>query len=66
MEIKMPDVNRDMDLQDVADVINNEGLGYAIHSYLSSERIEDKRLRDAWQRAYEAMNEIEGILGRKE
>ena len=61
----MPDVKRDMELDDVANIVNSEGLGYAIQSYLSSERIADKALREEWQKAYEAMDKIEKILGDK-
>ena len=48
---------------EVAEIIEAEGLGYAISSYLSSDRIADSRLQEAWQQAETAMNVIESILG---
>lgn len=51
-----------MSMQDIADVVENEGLGYAIKSYLSWKSIEDKQLAKLWKAAGDVMNKIESIL----
>jgi len=43
---------------DIKDIIENEGLGYAIESYLSWQHIEDKELAKQWKIAGDAMNKI--------
>lgn len=49
-------------LQDVADVVANEGLSYAITDYMSSDVIKDKELRKLWDQAYRLLTKIEKIL----
>ena len=53
--------SRKYNLEDVADVISNEGLGYAIQNYLSWKDIEDKQLAKLWKQAADAMDKIEEI-----
>ena len=61
----MPDVKRDMEIDDVAAVVNSEGIGYAIQNYLNSKRIANKELREEWQKAYAAIIKIKELLGDK-
>jgi hypothetical protein len=42
----------------VRDIIEHEGLGYAIADYLPASRIKSKRLAEMWQVAADVMNEI--------
>jgi hypothetical protein len=44
--------------QDVADIVQSEGLGYAIESYLSHNQIEDEGLAKLWQDCRAIMSEI--------
>lgn len=46
----------------VGEVIESEGLGYAIQSYLSADRIADHDLADMWERAANLLNEIEQYI----
>ena len=48
--------------EQVAQIVESEGLGYAIQSYLSPNEIKDKELADLWREAAEIMNEIEAYL----
>ena len=48
-------------IEDIANVISNEGLGYAIQSYLGWKDIEDKQLAKLWKQAADAMDKIEDI-----
>lgn len=54
---------RSYDYQQLADLIENEGFGYAIQNYLSWKDIEDKQIAKQWKIAADAMNKIEKILG---
>lgn len=47
---------------DVATIVEQEGLDYAITAYINSNAIEDKKLATLWQKAAEILNEIENIL----
>lgn len=49
-------------LQDVADIVQSEGLGYAIHSYLSHDRIEDEELAKLWRDCSDLMDKIKAKL----
>ncbi|MEI2465168.1 hypothetical protein [Niallia taxi] len=49
-------------IQDVADIVDSEGLGYAITGYLSSANIEDDNLRELWIKAAEVLDKIEKTL----
>ena len=49
----------------VADIIINEGLGYAVQHYLPADQIKNPELAKLWQQAEDALNSIEEILGSK-
>ncbi|MHA2064993.1 MAG: hypothetical protein ACXABY_11520 [Candidatus Thorarchaeota archaeon] len=49
-------------IQDVKDIIEMEGLGYALAHYVTAERIEDMALKHAWDVAQSAIRTIESIL----
>lgn len=46
----------------VAEIVENEGLGYAVQHYMSSEDIKDKELAKQWEVAKGALNTITNIL----
>lgn len=52
-----------LSIEQVADIVGKEGLGYSVCEYLNADRIENKRLRDLWKQASECMQEIREILG---
>ena len=49
-------------LQDVVDIINHEGLDYAIESYINFDYIEDEKLRQLFIEADKALRAIEGYI----
>lgn len=51
--------------QDVADIVNNEGLGYAVQHYMGHENIKNPELASWWQKAKTSLDAIEEILGDK-
>jgi len=53
---------RKKSLKEVAEVVDCEGIGYAITSYMGSEEIEDPVLADKWAEAEAILEEIERIL----
>ena len=50
-------------VEQVADIVEMEGLGYAIEGYLGAENIEDLELAARWHTAQEAMKRIREIIG---
>ncbi|MFF2886674.1 hypothetical protein [Paenibacillus sp. NPDC057967] len=48
--------------QTVADVVINDGMGYAIRHGISANAIEDSDLAEQWRIADSAMTKIERIL----
>lgn len=50
---------------EVVDVVECEGLGYAVQDYMSADSIEDPGLAAAWQRAKDALDEINSILNKE-
>lgn len=50
-------------IEDVRDVVETEGLDYAVVHYLGAESIEDEDLRRVWQEAHDALGAINAILG---
>ena len=52
-----------MSIREVADLVENEGIGYAIECYLGADEIEDENLRDKWRRVGVLIGEIREILG---
>ena len=55
-------MNEGYTIQEVAGIVDREGLGYAITDYLAASTIADPDLAAAWQAAYDAMEEIYHIL----
>lgn len=49
-------------IADVADIVESEGLGYAVMDYMSAEKIEDEDLARLWRIAKEALDGIDAIL----
>jgi hypothetical protein len=49
-------------IQDVVDIINTEGLGYAVQDYLNFDNIEDKELLKLWMVAQETLDAIEKYI----
>jgi hypothetical protein len=43
-------------------IIDSEGLGYAIQFHTSADSIKDKKVAVLWQTAKDAMDEIEALL----
>lgn len=43
---------------DIADIIEDEGLGYAITDYVYVERIEDPTMRALWEHAHSTLGTI--------
>lgn len=56
----------DLTTKQVADLVEYEGLGYCIFSYISSEKIRDKALALKWKKAREAMLEVVLCLDRED
>lgn len=48
---------------DLRNIIDNEGLGYAVQWYLSADRIEDKDTADLWREAKKALDNLSLHLG---
>lgn len=44
--------------EDLAAVVDNEGLGYAVQHYLAAERIADPEVRKLWQEAADALDRL--------
>jgi hypothetical protein len=49
-------------IEEVAHIVEREGLDYAIQSYMSYESIEDEELSNLWKEADILLNKIEFIL----
>lgn len=56
----MPDKKYTVD--EVSSIVENEGLGYAVQDYMSSERIEDPKLAKLWEEAKYALDKIDFYL----
>lgn len=48
--------------EEVADVVEMEGLGYAVQYYMGPENIEDDELAREWRAAKEALDNITDLL----
>ncbi len=55
-------VHREFTNERLVDIVDSEGLGYAIQHYVSPEAIDDKALRALWEKAARAMNAIDALL----
>ena len=49
-------------IEEVADIVEGEGLGYAVTDYMNSDSIEDEELAKLWEEASIAMRKIQEIL----
>ena len=49
-------------IEQVRDIVESEGLGYAVEDYLDSRNIADPKLRDAWNRAETALRQIREMI----
>lgn len=47
---------------EIKQIVESEGLGYAVQDYLSSESILDPKLKQLWDAAQHALNAIEQYL----
>ena len=50
-------------IQEVAMIVQIEGLEYAITEYLSADNIEDAVLKDLWKKAKESIRNVDKYLG---
>lgn len=57
----MPRTKKYTNLQ-VYDIVESEGLGYAVQFYMDDKSIADKELAGYWKQAKEAMDNIQSIL----
>jgi hypothetical protein len=55
-------VSRNYTIEQVANIVDSNGLDYAIMHYMKAESIKDDELRSAWNKAHGALSEIERIL----
>jgi len=53
---------RTMNNKQIAHIVDNEGLGYAITDYMGSEDFKDRHLAKLWDQAKEILDEITEIL----
>lgn len=49
-------------IKQIAEIVNNEGLGYAVQNYLGADEIKDKALATEWKKAKDSLDIIEGML----
>lgn len=49
-------------VEDVASIVEVEGLGYAIGEYIDAEGIDDKALAELWGEAQNALDEVKEYL----
>lgn len=54
-----------MSLKEVAEVVEMEGLGYAVMDYMSGDSIADKHLADLWDDAKMMLKSIDNYLASK-
>lgn len=53
---------RTMNNKQIAQIVDNEGLDYAITAYMGSEDFKDRHLAKLWDQAKEILDEITEIL----
>ena len=51
-----------LNLAEIASVVENGGLEYAIRFYMSSDNVQDERLAKLWRKADDVLFEIMEIL----
>ena len=49
--------------EQIANIIQNEGIGYTIQDYVSGEHIEDKVLAEMWKDAKDLLDRISEYIG---
>lgn len=55
-------MSRNLTNEQIANIVDSNGLDYAIMHYMKAENIKDDELRSAWNSARAALIEIERIL----
>ncbi len=50
-------------MNDAYNIIENEGLGYAVTSYISGNEFADPKLRELWNNAERVLNDLEEYVG---
>lgn len=55
-----------LSINDVLDIVDKEGLGYAVQDYLDKEEIDDDELYDLWEEAERALNALDRYLTLKD
>jgi len=53
-------------IEDLYDIVQNEGLGYAVSDYVNADTIEDDEMRKLWENASEALKKVEDALDKWE
>ena len=48
-------------VEEVAEIIEAEGIGYAVQEYLNPNSIEDEKLAKLWKQAQDILKEIETL-----
>lgn len=48
--------------QEIANIVDSEGLGYVILDYLSSDEIDDPVLKEKWKQAENILTDIQNML----
>lgn len=54
--------NKKLSNKQVGEVVNSEGLGYAVQFYMGADKIKDPVLAEKWKAAAEALRAIDAIL----
>jgi hypothetical protein len=49
-------------IQDLADIVEIEGLGYSISDYVNPDKIEDASLKKLWKKAQDALRAVQDFL----
>lgn len=53
-------------IEDLYDIVQNEGLGYAVADYVNPDTIEDDEMRKLWKEADEALKKVQRVLDKWE
>lgn len=60
--IERENIMKTYTIEEVAEIVESEGLACAVQEYISPKNIDDEELREAWAKAKEALAELEEIL----
>lgn len=55
-------MSKKLSTKKVAEIVEIEGLGYAVQHYMNGDSIKDSELSKLWDDAKEALDKIENIL----